>query len=87
MGSSRPEHWSRFPPTGIEPASLPSPTLADGFFYHERPWEAPTNTRAWEKDYLENGFLMITGYSSLKALLNALTHNTKELYTIRAQLI
>ena len=49
MGSSRQEHWSALPcpPPGdpfdlrIEPVSLTSLALADGFFTTGTPWEAP----------------------------------------------
>ena len=51
MGFSRQEYWSGLPcPSpgdlsylGIEPASLISPTLADGFFTMRATWEAPYN--------------------------------------------
>ena len=49
MGFSRQEYWSGlpFPPpgdlsnSGIEPASLLSPTMVDGFFTTRATWEAP----------------------------------------------
>ena len=49
MGSSSQEHWSGLPcpPLGdlsdlrIEPVSLTSPALADGFFTTGTTWEAP----------------------------------------------
>ena len=52
MEFSRQEYWSRLtcpPPgdlldTGVEPTSLMSPTLADGFFTTSATWEAPPLT-------------------------------------------
>ena len=49
LGFSRQEYWSGlpFPPpedlsnSGIEPASLLSPTMVDGFFTTGATWEAP----------------------------------------------
>ena len=49
MGFSRQEYWSGLPcpppgdlpHPGIEPVSLMSPTLADGFFNTNAAWEAP----------------------------------------------
>ena len=49
MGFSRQKHWSVLPfPTpgnlpngGIEPVSLKSPELADGFFTNSATWKAP----------------------------------------------
>ena len=49
MGFSRQEYWSRLPcppagdlpDPGIEPVSLTSPALADGFFAISATWEAP----------------------------------------------
>ena len=49
LGFSRQEYWSGlpFPPpgdlsnSGIEPASLLSPTMVDGFFTTRATWEAP----------------------------------------------
>ena len=52
MEFSRQKYWSRltYPPpgdqldTGVEPMSLMSPTLADGFFTTRTTWEAPPLT-------------------------------------------
>ena len=49
MGFSRQEYWGRLqcpppgdlPDPGIEPMSLTSPTLAEGFFTTSATWEAP----------------------------------------------
>ena len=49
MGFSRQEYWSglpcplpgNLPNPGIEPTSLTSPALADGFFTTSTTWEAP----------------------------------------------
>ena len=52
MGFSRQDYWSalpcpppgQLPNPGIEPTSLLSPALADGFFTTDTTWEAPTHT-------------------------------------------
>ena len=54
MGFSRQEYWSGlpclppgdFPHPGIEPVSLMSPALADGFFTTSATWEA--QQQAWQ---------------------------------------
>ena len=54
---SRQEYWSRlpFPTPGdlpdprIEPVSLMSPAFAGGFFTTSAPWEAQSNTNAYQK--------------------------------------
>ena len=51
MGFSRQEYWSGLPcpppgdlpDPGIEPESLVSPALADGFFITSTTWEAPVD--------------------------------------------
>ena len=66
LGFSRQEYWSgwpqpppgHLPDPGIEPASLPSPTLASGFFFTSATWKAQDNNRGKKKKsrnaYLSN---------------------------------
>ena len=60
MRFSRQEYWSGLPfPTpwdlpnpGIEPSSLSSPALADGFFTTSTTWETPENSDTHGKRYI-----------------------------------
>ena len=75
MGFSRQEYWSGLPnpppedlpDPRIEPASLTSPALADGFFTTGATWEAHVYVYVCDKQCLEGEF--VSQYSSLSSPL------------------
>ena len=65
LGFSRQEYWSglpfpnpwNFPDPGIEPTSLTSPALANGFFTTNTAWEAPRKWHPNTETYFQEDYL------------------------------